>query len=94
MNELIKFKNFFHFSFFSDDVDPGELTFFDIPLENNYEDDENSFQLRLPCFLHSLQLCIREGLKNATYIPKVLKNVKHFLKYLINHRKSLMHLMI
>jgi hypothetical protein len=86
MNELIKFKNFFHFSFFSDDVDPGELAFFDIPLENNYEDDENSFQLRLPCFLHSLQLCIREGLKNSTYIPKVLKKCQTFSK--ISHKSS------
>ena len=67
-------------------MDLNELTFFDIQVENNYEDDENSFQIRLSCFVHSMQLCIREGLKNSTYIPKLLKKCQKFSK--ISHKSS------
>ncbi len=72
---FIKFEKFFHFSFFSDDIDFSDLSFSDIQLENNYEDDENSFNIRLSCFLHTLQLCVRDGLKNSTHIPRLLKKM-------------------
>ncbi|CAF0828407.1 unnamed protein product [Adineta ricciae] len=42
---------------------------------------DNPSDVRLACFAHTMQLCIRDGLKNATYIPKVLGNCKVIAKF-------------
>ncbi|CAF3753693.1 unnamed protein product [Rotaria socialis] len=39
----------------------------------DFDHNEDSSSVRLSCFAHTLQLCIRDGLKNAPYISKVLE---------------------
>lgn len=72
--------------FFLVDVDFDDLSFIDVQLENNYEDDDNSLNMRLSCFLHTLQLSIRDGLKNSTYVPKLLSKCQAFSK--ASHKSS------
>ncbi|CAF5109689.1 unnamed protein product, partial [Rotaria magnacalcarata] len=39
---------------------------------SDFDEYEDSSSVRLSCFAHTLQLCIRDGLKNVPYISKVL----------------------
>ena len=43
----------------------------DIP-EDERDEESNHSSMRLSCFAHTMQLCIRDGLKKVPYIPKVL----------------------
>jgi hypothetical protein len=58
-----------------------DLEFMNISYANDYEDIENPSDLRLSCFIHSLQLSVRDGLKNASYVPKVLKKCQALAKF-------------
>lgn len=40
---------------------------------NSCEDDPNNSSLRVSCFVHTLQLCVRDGLCNAPYVSKLLE---------------------
>ncbi|CAF3962704.1 unnamed protein product, partial [Rotaria magnacalcarata] len=40
---------------------------------SDFDENEDSSPVRLSCFAHTLQLCIRDGLKNVPYISKVLE---------------------
>lgn len=56
------------------------------PVDTFAEIDEseeyvNHLPTRLSCFIHSLQLCIRDGLRKAPFIPKVLAKCQSFAKY-------------
>ncbi|CAF3045088.1 unnamed protein product [Rotaria sp. Silwood2] len=63
------------------DMDINDLEFMDILYAEDYEDIENHSDLRLSCFIHSLQLSIRNGLKNASYVPKLLKKCQALAKF-------------
>lgn len=45
------------------------------------DDDKNSSALRLSCFAHTLQLSIRDGLKKASHVPKVLAKCQALAKF-------------
>lgn len=50
-----------------------------------YTDDdsdcENPNDIRLSCFIHTLQLCVRDALKEASHIPKLMKKCKALAKF-------------
>jgi hypothetical protein len=49
-------------------------------------DSEGSPSVRLSCFAHTMQLCIRDGLKNASYMAKVLGKCHALAKF--SHKSS------
>jgi len=54
-----------------------------------YEDDrigDNPSDVRLSCFAHTLQLCICDGLKMASYVPKSLGKCQALAKF--SHKSS------
>jgi hypothetical protein len=58
---------------------------------NQFNDDDrdgNAAPVRLSCFIHSLQLCVRDGLKNGAHMPKVLNKCKILAKF--SHKSSKM----
>ncbi|CAF4804796.1 unnamed protein product [Rotaria socialis] len=69
-----------------DDIDINDLEFMNIAFADDYEDIENPSDLRLSCFIHSLQLSVRDGLKNAPYVPKLLKKCQTLAKF--SHKSS------
>ncbi|CAF5064254.1 unnamed protein product, partial [Rotaria sp. Silwood1] len=68
------------------DMDINDLEFMNISYADDYEDIENPSDLRLSCFIHSLQLSVRDGLKNAVYVPKLLKKCQALAK--VSHKSS------
>lgn len=44
----------------------------DIQEEEGREEGSEHRSVRLSCFAHSMQLCIRDGLRKVSYVPKVL----------------------
>ncbi|CAF1510670.1 unnamed protein product, partial [Adineta steineri] len=58
-----------------------DLEFMDIQYNNDDEDNDNPADIRLSCFIHSLQLCVRDGLKNASYVPKLLKKCQDVARF-------------
>lgn len=73
-----------HF-FLSDDVQPEELEAIDIA---EFEEDEDSPGFRLSCFLHSLQLCVRDGIKNTSFMSKALEKCRALNKF--SHKSNKM----
>ncbi|CAF4415240.1 unnamed protein product [Rotaria sp. Silwood2] len=72
-----------------DDFDINNFHFIDIQhSDENIIDYGRSFDIRLSCFVHSLQLCIRDGLKSASHIPKVLGKCQALAKF--SHKSSKM----
>jgi hypothetical protein len=67
-----------------------------VPPQNSYivinvdyedvDDFEDSTATRLSCFAHSLQLCVRDGLKNASYTSRVLGKCQSLAK--TSHKSS------
>lgn len=51
-------------------------------------DDDHSSDVRLSCFVHTLQLCVRDGLKNAPYVSKILAKCQLLSKF--SHKSSKM----
>ena len=45
------------------------------------DDDDNSPSVRLCCFIHSLQLCVRDGLKKASNMTKVLNKCHILIRF-------------
>jgi hAT family C-terminal dimerisation region len=63
------------------DVDADDFRSIDLQCGDEFDDDGNPYDVRLSCFAHTLQLCIRDGLKNATYVPKLLSKCKALAKF-------------
>ncbi|CAF3424066.1 unnamed protein product [Rotaria sp. Silwood2] len=55
---------------------------------DDVEDDEGVPAFRLSCFLHSLRLCVRDGMQNASYTSKVLNKCRILSKF--SHKSSKM----
>ena len=51
-----------------------------------FDDDEDPSDVRLSCFIHTLQLTVRDGLKNSSFILKVLSKCQTLAK--IAHKSS------
>jgi len=52
-----------------------------IQYTDDYSDCENPADTRLSCFIHTLQLCVRDALKTASHVPKLMKKCKAFGKF-------------
>lgn len=50
-------------------------------MNTNYEDTLNGSSIRLSCFAHTLQLCVRDGLKNIPHIARVLGKCQTLVKF-------------
>ena len=74
--------------FFLEDTSIGPFHVIDIKHDNNFDDQEQRSDIRLSCFAHTLQLCIRDGLKNATHVPKILAKCQTLAKF--SHKSSKM----
>ncbi|CAF2562524.1 unnamed protein product [Rotaria sp. Silwood2] len=74
---------------YDEDIDINSLQFIDI---QHNEDDVIGYDdcpdVRLSCFAHTLQLSIRDGLKNAPYVPKLLGKCQALAKF--SHKSSKM----
>ncbi|CAF1525832.1 unnamed protein product [Rotaria sordida] len=72
-----------------EDFDINNFHFIDIQhSDENIIDYDHFYDVHLSCFVHTLQLCIRSGLKNASYIPKVLGKCQLLAKF--SHKSSKM----
>ncbi|CAF4015157.1 unnamed protein product, partial [Rotaria sp. Silwood1] len=72
-----------------EDFDINNFHFIDIQhSDEDIIDYGHSSDVRLSCFVHTLQLCIRDGLKNASHIPKVLGKCQALAKF--SHKSSKM----
>ncbi len=78
---MLSFKN----SFIVDDIQPEDFQIIDV---ENLEDNQGLPNLRLSCFLHSLQLCIRDGLKNTSFLSKALEKCHALAKF--SHKSNKM----
>jgi hypothetical protein len=58
----------------------------DIQYGDAFGDDENPLDVRLSCFIHTLQLSVRDGLKKASFIPKVFEKCQAVARY--SHKSS------
>ena len=58
----------------------------DVQDDADMEDFEDSPNIRLSCFAHSVQLCVRDGLKNAPHMGKVLSKCQLLAK--ISHKST------
>ena len=54
-----------------EDYDVDEFEAADIP-EGEQDEESDTSSVRLSCFAHTMQLCIRDGLQKVPYVPKVL----------------------
>jgi hypothetical protein len=57
-----------------------------IQYDDGLIDCDNPSDVRLSCFAHTLQLCVRDGLKNASYVPKLLGKCQALAKF--SHKSS------
>ncbi|CAF2218019.1 unnamed protein product, partial [Rotaria magnacalcarata] len=57
---------------FEEHFEPDDLQMVNMN-SSDFGENEDSPSVRLSCFAHTLQLCIRDGLKNVPYISKVLE---------------------
>ncbi|CAF4278825.1 unnamed protein product, partial [Adineta steineri] len=73
-----------------DDENINLVMFQMINLNQLYDNDvdENAASVRLSCFAQSLQLCVRDGLKNGSHMSKVLNKRKTLAKF--SHKSSKM----
>lgn len=58
----------------------------DVQYPDDVEDYQGLPKYRLSCFLHSLQLCVRDGVHNASYISKVLEKCRTLSK--VSHKSN------
>ncbi|CAF4226533.1 unnamed protein product, partial [Rotaria sordida] len=69
------------------DFDINNFHFIDIQhSDDDIIDYGHSSDVRLSCFVHTLQLCIRDGLKYGSHIPKVLGKCQALAKF--SHKSS------
>ncbi|CAF4967000.1 unnamed protein product [Rotaria sp. Silwood1] len=69
-----------------DDIQMDNFQMMDVRYADDVEDDESLPTFRLSCFLHSLQLCVRDGMQNASYTSKVLDKCRILSK--LSHKSS------
>ena len=67
-------------------VDSNKFQAIDVQDDIQMEDFEDSPVTRLSCFAHSVQLCVRDGLKNVPHMGKVLSKCQLLAK--ISHKSS------
>ncbi len=60
----------------------------DVNQDSDIDDFEGLSTVRLSCFAHTVQLCVRDGLKNSSYMSKVLGKCKLLSKF--SHKSSKM----
>ncbi len=72
------------FSFIIDDIDLESLQMMNIDDLPSIDDDSPS--ARLSCFIHSLQLCVRDGLKDGSSMLKALNKCQIIAKF--SHKSS------
>ena len=78
------------FFFILEDVNIGNFQI--VNIENDDDDDDELMdhddpsRIRLSCFAHTLQLCVRDGLKNAPHVSKLLGKCQTIAKY--SHKSS------
>ncbi|CAF3358442.1 unnamed protein product [Rotaria sp. Silwood2] len=58
----------------------------DVYPAEDIEEYEDSSRFRLSCFLHTLQLCVRDGLKSASYMSKTLDKCRALAK--VSHKST------
>ena len=68
------------------DVEMNNLQIIDVHQDADNDDYEGSPEIRLSCFLHSLQLCVRDGLKDASYMSKTLDKCRALAK--VSHKST------
>ncbi|CAF2019130.1 unnamed protein product [Rotaria magnacalcarata] len=73
---------------YDDDIQLDNFEVIDVKYPNNVEDYQGLPTYRLSCFLHSLQLCVRDGIQNATQISKVLNKCRMLSK--VSHKSNKM----
>jgi hypothetical protein len=73
---------------FLEDLSIGPFHLIDIRHDSNFDDQEHDSDVRLSCFAHTMQLCIRDGLRNAAYVPKILAKCQTLAKF--SHKSSKM----
>ena len=83
MRILITYK---FFLFIIDDVQLDDFRVVDAQYVDDVEDYKGLPTLQLSCFLHSLQFCVRDSMKNASYISKVLEKCRNLSKF--SHKSS------
>ncbi|CAF2937630.1 unnamed protein product, partial [Rotaria sp. Silwood2] len=49
--------------------------------EGNFSESRNMGPIRISCFAHTIQLCVRDGLKNETQISRVLEKCRLVAKF-------------
>ena len=47
---------------------------------DDHDDSEATSPVRLSCFAHTIQLCVRDGLKNISYVSRVLEKCQTLAK--------------
>lgn len=62
-------------------MDINDLEFMNILFADDNEDIENPSNLHLSCSKLSLQLSVRDGLKYASYVPKLLKKCQALAEF-------------
>ena len=78
---------FFYCSFL-EDLSIGPFHLIDIGHDSNFDDQDHGPDVRLSCFAHTMQLCIRDGLRNAAHVPKILAKCQTLAKF--SHKSSKM----
>lgn len=73
---------------FSEDLSIGPFHLIDIGYDSGFDDQERGSDVRLSCFAHTMQLCIRDGLRSATHVPKILAKCQTLAKF--SHKSSKM----
>ncbi|CAF2979241.1 unnamed protein product [Rotaria sp. Silwood2] len=71
---------------YDQDVEISNFQIINIQHDDHFNDCENSSVLRLSCFAHTLQLCVRDGLKKTSHIPKLLDKCATLAKF--SHKSS------
>ncbi|CAF1208015.1 unnamed protein product [Adineta steineri] len=67
-------------------LDVNDFSFMNIEYGNSFIDDEDPTDVRLSCFVHSLQLCVRDGIKDASFMVKIFGKCKAVAQY--SHKSS------
>ncbi|CAF4069257.1 unnamed protein product [Rotaria sordida] len=70
------------------DHELNDIQMIDINHDEDNDDPEGTTNVRLSCFAHTMQLCVRDGLKNSSNITRVLNKCRVLAKF--SHKSSKM----
>ncbi|CAM4895123.1 unnamed protein product [Rotaria socialis] len=68
------------------DIELNDFQVIDVCQDDDIDDPEDPATLRLSCFAHTLQLCVRDGLKNSSHVSRVLGKCQALAKF--SHKSS------